>query len=420
MDNNFGQDKKNDTDNENDFDKDKKDERPWFLKPSVVVNKEYNPYRDGETVFEETIKKIPGAFIGSAPLPNERREYFYYRKNIEMNIARTEAQKGLRRSSCYIAVIILLYLFLTNFIALLTVFSFDLNGYINVDTVVTIIQYVFIAPAVIIIANIGQKHKVFNLFKKPEVSGFFIFKWCVISIGATYLVSFVGDIIFEVIQLFGIYVNDLVSPLPSTPTNLLIYFFAVVIGAPLFEEILFRGIFLTHHLKYGSWHAITVTGLLFGLLHQNHQQIIYATALGLLFGYIAVKSGSLIPSIVAHMSVNLYSFLITLSLYFTNYNDVLEGNAYSIDGPVAALLISGILNSLVYLLMLAAIVLFVLEIVFNKKEFVLPKGDSFLTSAEKRTAFFGSVAMIIVLVLLGISIMLNSFIDIEAILQMIT
>ncbi len=408
MDNNFGgggnRDEFNNEETNEIFSEENK--KPWYLTPSVTVEKGYNPYRDGESVFGETVKKHTGAFKGANRLEDETPAAFYYRRGWEWDFARNEAKKSLGKSSRFMAAILILYLFLTNFFVLC--FQGALSGS-ALETVITALQYLVVAPALIILANIGCKHKTLTFFRKPEASGFFIFKWCVISLGLTYAVSIVSNILFSYIQLFGVNVNDLSQPIPDTPGSLILYFLTVVVCAPLFEEILFRGVFLTHHMKYGCWHAIIVTGILFGLIHQNHEQMFFAAALGILFGYIDVKAGSIIPSIVAHVAVNLYSFIVTFFLYFTNYNETLSDPNVMFDGPSAVIMISGILNALVYALVIVSVVMLIYEKKKNRSDFILPKGDTFLTEKEKLSVFFKHPVMIVLLVLLGISIFMISF-----------
>ena len=382
-------------------------QKPWYLTPSVEVPDGYNPYRDGETVFEETVKKHPHAFKGAGQLENEDVVTFYHRRRWEWGFARAEAKKSLGKSSMYIAGIILAYLFLINFFAICLQWA-AFNDVIS-DILLAAWQYLFMSPALIILATIGQKNKFKTFFKKPQVSKFFIFKWCVIGLGITYAVGFLGNIFFALVQLLGVNVNDLSQPIPDTPLSLTIYFLTVVIGAPLFEELLFRGVFLTRHMKYGCWHAIIVTAVLFGLVHQNHQQMFFAAALGLIFGYIDVKAGSIIPSLIAHTVINLYSFLATFSLYFTNYNETFADPSIALDGPAVALLFSGILNTLVYPLMIVSVIMLVYEFKKHKSDLELPKGDSFLTEKEKNTVFSTHPIMVVLLVLLLLTVYLVSF-----------
>lgn len=75
---------------------------------------------------------------------------------------------------------------------------------------------------------------------------------------------------------------------------------ATVLGAPLAEELLFRG-YLHGLLRgwLGPWPAIGAGALLFGLLHGLDYALPIA-ALGVFFGWLRERSGSLLPSMVAH------------------------------------------------------------------------------------------------------------------------
>ncbi len=71
------------------------------------------------------------------------------------------------------------------------------------------------------------------------------------------------------------------------------------------EELAFRGFILSglRHLGH-KWRAIALTSLLFGAMHAVFQQSISATIVGLVIGFIAVQTGSLLPAIAFHMVHN--------------------------------------------------------------------------------------------------------------------
>ncbi len=78
-----------------------------------------------------------------------------------------------------------------------------------------------------------------------------------------------------------------------------------IIIAPIFEEILMRGIILEGFLnKYKPGIAIIASSLIFGLVHLNIPQFINATLIGLIFGMIYYKTRSLIFCIAGHMLNN--------------------------------------------------------------------------------------------------------------------
>jgi sodium transport system permease protein len=71
------------------------------------------------------------------------------------------------------------------------------------------------------------------------------------------------------------------------------------------EELAFRGFVLSglRNLGSKSW-AIGLTAVFFGIAHGVIQQSLAAAAVGLVIGYIAVQTGSLIPCMLFHLSYN--------------------------------------------------------------------------------------------------------------------
>lgn len=90
---------------------------------------------------------------------------------------------------------------------------------------------------------------------------------------------------------------------------------ALVIIAPIFEELVFRG-FLFGYLKKNCniYIAAIIQALLFGLAHGNIIQGSYAFVLGLFLAFSLVQSKSLICPIVIHMTNNLIGGVITTQI----------------------------------------------------------------------------------------------------------
>lgn len=87
---------------------------------------------------------------------------------------------------------------------------------------------------------------------------------------------------------------------------------AVGICAPVLEEILFRGVVFGNLKKvFGSFLAILFSSLIFGVMHGNMVQFLYAALLGIAFAYIYDKTEVLWTSMLAHASANIFSLLAT-------------------------------------------------------------------------------------------------------------
>ena len=85
----------------------------------------------------------------------------------------------------------------------------------------------------------------------------------------------------------------------------------LVVLAPVMEEVLFRGILLESvRSKHSAGRAIVVSALMFGVIHLIPQQVVNAFAIGLILGYIYVRTESLWPVIIIHALNNAMAYVI--------------------------------------------------------------------------------------------------------------
>ena len=72
----------------------------------------------------------------------------------------------------------------------------------------------------------------------------------------------------------------------------------------LCEETLFRGVIQGTFEKKGIWKGIIYTAILFGAYHLNPWNFIPAVMLGILFGFITVRTNSIVPAMICHACNN--------------------------------------------------------------------------------------------------------------------
>ena len=87
----------------------------------------------------------------------------------------------------------------------------------------------------------------------------------------------------------------------------------VVVAAlvPAFcEELLFRGAVLTNLLPFGRVTAILISSLLFAVMHQNAEQVLYAFSAGVLLGLVYERTGSIWNCFFLHFANNFASVLV--------------------------------------------------------------------------------------------------------------
>ncbi len=88
----------------------------------------------------------------------------------------------------------------------------------------------------------------------------------------------------------------------------LFYALALSVGPAISEELAFRGVILQGlRSRLGVFSAVLVTSVLFGVIHIDILQGLGAIVIGLYLGYLTVRSGSIVPAMVAHGVNNLWS-----------------------------------------------------------------------------------------------------------------
>jgi len=84
----------------------------------------------------------------------------------------------------------------------------------------------------------------------------------------------------------------------------------IVIIAPIVEELIFRGIIMSGFTRnYNAIFAILFSALLFALFHLNPWQFPAAFALGIILGWIRIRTGSVLACIAGHAIHNGLVFL---------------------------------------------------------------------------------------------------------------
>ncbi len=106
--------------------------------------------------------------------------------------------------------------------------------------------------------------------------------------------------------------TDLGTNWESSTVDIALLFLAVAIVTPIVEELMFRGYILDAiNRKHGDWTAIIWSSILFGLIHLDPFVAGQAFMGGIIYGWIRVRTGSLLPSIVGHMMWNTLALMLS-------------------------------------------------------------------------------------------------------------
>ena len=89
--------------------------------------------------------------------------------------------------------------------------------------------------------------------------------------------------------------------------------FAVAIGAPIVEELFYRGIVQPALIRLTNVPiGIGLASVLFGAVHFSLVELIPLSVVGLVFGLLAHKTGRVAPAILAHMAFNSFTLVLLL------------------------------------------------------------------------------------------------------------
>ena len=178
-----------------------------------------------------------------------------------------------------------------------------------------------------------------------------------------------------------------------------------VVGAPVLEEFFFRKQLIDRSARYGEGSAILFSALMFGLFHMNLYQFFYAFLIGLVFGYVYLRTRCLRYSILMHMSINTFGGVIPALLSEHLGEDALE-LADSADGLSALgdAMPAYLLTSLYSLLALALCVTGIIILIKKCRRFVLlPASEELPRGMRFRTIYCraGVILFTVVCVLVG-------------------
>ncbi|MCI8482942.1 MAG: CPBP family intramembrane metalloprotease [Lachnospiraceae bacterium] len=108
--------------------------------------------------------------------------------------------------------------------------------------------------------------------------------------------------------------------------NLVLSLLFMAILPACVEEFLFRGVLFQTYQRSKMLPAIFLSGFLFGCMHMNLNQFMYAFVLGVYLAFLVEATGSIFSSMLAHFTLNATSTLMTFllpALYQTEGSDQL-------------------------------------------------------------------------------------------------
>ena len=276
-------------------------------------------------------------------------------------------------------------------------------------TMSTVAMYVVTLPPFFLITRTVPKRRIMHSegIKGIELLAIIPVAQIAMSLGAN--VGLIFDSIFS--SIFGTVTTDPIDTITEQTPIWLLVLITVVIG-PIIEELIFRKVLIDRLSVYGNVFAIIVTAVAFGLFHGNFYQMFYAAALGMVLGYVAIKSGSWLYSAALHMLINLINGVLPTILesdingFYTALEGVLVGDSEAFTSNIFAFMLGGSFVAIQSMLSIAGAIILVYCIVKhkismkNKPECAIPKGAT-------GRVLFANVGAILFLVFTAFNVLLN-------------
>ncbi len=188
----------------------------------------------------------------------------------------------------------------------------------------------------------------FRRTKTPACEVYAPCKWYYVAFGVALAFG-----LFSLSELNGLFIGLLekigyrqpASMLPDLGGWYLLPALLIIAALPaIFEETLFRGIQVSVMRKsgWGTAAVVFISGALFSLFHGNPAQTVYQFLCGAAYALLAVRSGSVIPTMTAHF-LNNGVILVLGSFGMEDFPAAVKPYLYSVAGVV-------LLATLVYLI----------------------------------------------------------------------
>ncbi len=290
-------------------------------------------------------------------------------------------KKAVRHSGNRIGAAFLISLGAVTLLSIVIVLVFSNTPYVFSPIYDLIMQIVlsiamFVPPFIILAKT--SRFRLGDLFahkKIPVIDAFwFICFGLMVAMGANIIVGYWAQLLESV----GCNINYGSLEIPESPAGIALWIFTISVLPALIEEFALRVVVLGSLRRYGDAFAIFASALLFALMHGNMVQIPFAFILGLVFAYITVITGSVIPAIIIHFINNLYSCISEIA------------NQYGT--ALVKLLVSYGLFSLFIILGIIGCCLLSEKSYFHKR---LYKPNSIISQGKTFAAFYSSPCIII-------------------------
>lgn len=261
-------------------------------------------------------------------------------------------RRDLRKTANGLGFFVLTYFLVMQVVAIIIAVALRYTGAVteenqnSISYLLQIVAAVLSSLVAVFFYRIISRRRLSDNLTKSHVPISLLAPFACLGMAASMIANQLAALFDQNISIFDLKNTVDMSFETKTAPEMLLCIVAVSITPALAEELAFRGVFMNILRPWGDAVAIVVSAVMFGAMHGNTTQIIFAFLLGLIFGYVDCKTNSIVPSVVIHFINNFYA----VSTDIINQNGIFDSDTVTAlnIGMIIMFLILGVL-SYVYL-----------------------------------------------------------------------
>lgn len=210
---------------------------------------------------------------------------------------------------------------------------------------------------------------------KSKLSVFNVILCVIIAIICTFGFTDIVNLFNKLLQTTGFKLND---ELPIKIDNFGVFvlmLFTLALLPAMFEELLFRGIIFNGLKDYGKMHAVFGSSILFCLMHLNVEQTIYPFIVGVILGFVMLKTSNIWYPILIHFFNNL---IVITSNYISSVNNI--------DQAAVSLSAKSVIYALIFCVTAAIWIYVIIKLLLKKQKkdsYMQAKSDIIINDEKK-------------------------------------
>lgn len=213
-----------------------------------------------------------------------------------------------------ISIAMLMYIVVSNVLGLVGILLKDVFGFSgNIQSAINIIIWILsILPSYLYLRPISKRNKITSDKQNIRMTIDWIMMGLLVVTGIQFIISMITteSSSFDILKLIGADFTSIIG--------ISLFILQIAILPAIFEELLFRKAMLSVLSKYGNLVAILITSSCFALIHQNLTQGVFAFFMGIVLGYITIKTKSIIPAMIIHFLNNFTAAISIIALQKNN------------------------------------------------------------------------------------------------------